>query len=272
MKHNKKRNTAFLYECLLKELTKVIVRKESDHKEKVISVIKENFSKGKILYHDLQLYKSILENNDKMTLDFSKRFLVETQIDFKKLNRKNVFNAQTKLISQINQSLGTNVFKNFVPNYKDIATVGTWLNSDSLNAKSRLIVETKVLQILIPKSNQKKEMKHIDNLTYHTFIKKFNETYKRSLGDNQKALLTNYIVSFSDNGLGLKTFMNEEISRIKENLNDILKNKDLNEQYRNNTQKVLDKLEAFKKEPINENMVKSLFYIQDLVEEMNNGN
>ena len=123
MKHNKKRNTAFLYECLLKELTKVIVRKESDHKEKVISVIKENFSKGKILYHDLQLYKSILENNDKMTLDFSKRFLVETQIDFKKLNRKNVFNAQTKLISQINQSLGTNVFKNFVPNYKDIATV-----------------------------------------------------------------------------------------------------------------------------------------------------
>ena len=66
--------------------------------------------------------------------------------------------------------------------------------------------------------------------------------------------------------------MNEEISRIKENLNDILKNKDLNEQYRSNTQKVLDKLEAFKKEPINENMVKSLFYIQDLVEEMNNGN
>ncbi len=271
MKHNKKRNTAFLYECLLKELTKTIVRKQANDKENVISIIRENFSKGKILYHDLQLYKSILENNDKMTSDFSKRFLVETQIDFKKINRKSVFNAQTKLISQINQSLGSNVFKNFVPNYKDIATVGTWLNSDSLNAKSRLIVETKVLQILTPKNNQKKEMRHIDNLTYQTFIQKFNETYKRSLGDNQKALLTNYIVSFSDNGLGLKTFMNEEISRIRENLSNMLKKNNLDEQYRSNTQKVLDKLDSFKKQPINESMVKSLFYIQDLVEEMNNG-
>tara|TARA_E500000305_G_scaffold62906_1_gene50180 strand:- start:1752 stop:2570 length:819 start_codon:yes stop_codon:yes gene_type:complete len=272
MKHNKKRNTAFLYECLLKELTKIIVRKQANDKERVVSIIKENFSKGKILYHDLQLYRSILENNDKMTLDFSKRFLIETQIDFKKINRKSVFNAQTKLISQINQSLGSNVFKNFVPNYKNIATVGTWLNSDALNAKSRLIIETKVLQILAPQNSQMKEMRHIDNLTYQTFIKKFNETYKRSLGDNQKALLTNYIVSFSDNGLGLKSFMNEEISRIKDSLQDILKKDNLSEEYKDNTQKVLQKLESFKKEPINEVMVKSLFYIQDLVEEMNNGN
>jgi len=36
MKHNKKRNTAFLYECLIKELTKTIVRKEIDKKEKIV--------------------------------------------------------------------------------------------------------------------------------------------------------------------------------------------------------------------------------------------
>jgi len=34
MKHNKKRNTAFLYESLIKELTKAIVRKQTDPKNK----------------------------------------------------------------------------------------------------------------------------------------------------------------------------------------------------------------------------------------------
>ena len=33
MKHNKKRNTAFLYESLVKELTKAVVRQEEAKKE-----------------------------------------------------------------------------------------------------------------------------------------------------------------------------------------------------------------------------------------------
>ena len=37
MKHNKKRNTAYLYECLVKELTKAIVRKDSDKKSKIVT-------------------------------------------------------------------------------------------------------------------------------------------------------------------------------------------------------------------------------------------
>ena len=272
MKHNKKRNTAFLYECLLKELTKSIVRKENDKKSQIIDILKEYFAKNKELAKDLDLYRSILENKDKMTAEFAQRYLVETKKDFYNLNRKNIFNAQTKLISQINKQFGSNIFQNFIPNYKNIATVGTWFNSDGLSAKNRLIVESKIIQILRPKQTENGEMKHIDNLTYNTFIEKFNETYKRSLGDKQKALLTNYIVSFSDNGLGLKVFMNEEISRIKKELNETLDTKSLNENYIDNTKKVLLKLEGFKEKPINEEMVKSLFYIQDLLEEMNNVN
>ena len=45
MKHNKKRNTAFLYECLVKELTKAIVQGNNDLKVKITEVIKENFKR-----------------------------------------------------------------------------------------------------------------------------------------------------------------------------------------------------------------------------------
>ena len=270
MKHNKKRNTAFLYESLVKELTKAIVRQQEERKEKIINIIKESFVNNSPLQKDLELYKSILENKDKMTKDFTDKFLVETKKDYNNLDRKSVFNAQTKTITRINQQLGSDVFKNFVPNYKDIATVGAWFQDNISNAKSRLIVEAKVKSLLIPSDTKEKEMKHIDNLTYKTFVGKFNETYKNSLKENQKKLLTNYIVSFSDNGLGLKTFVNEEVGNLKQKLAEKLsKSADtINEEKYEKLKKVAVILENFNKKPLDEKLVKKLFYIQDLMGEI----
>ena len=267
MKHNKKRNTAFLYESLVKELTKAVVRQQEARKAKIVSIIKENFKNNSPLSKDLELYKSILENKDKMTKDFTDRFLVETKKDYNAIDRKSVFNAQTKVITQINQHLGSDVFKNFVPNYKDIATVGAWFQDNISNAKSRLIVETKVKSLLIPSETLEKEMKHIDNLTYKTFVGKFNDTYRNSLKENQKKLLTNYIVSFSDNGLGLKAFVNEEVGSLKKKLSKKLSEKqDVSEKEK--LKKVINVLESFGKAPLDEKLVKKLFYIQDLMEEI----
>lgn len=270
MKHNKKRNTAFLYESLVKELTKAVVRQQDDRKQITIKLIKENFKAGSVLKRELDLYKSILENKDKMTKDFTDRFLVETKKDYNAIDRKNVFNSQTKLISQINQQLGTGVFDNFIPNYKDIATVGAWFQDSVPNAKARLIVETKVKTLLVPSQTEEKEMKHIDNLTYKTFVGKFNETYKNSLKENQKTLLTNYIISFSDNGLGLKSFVNEEVGNLKKKISEKLSEgiNTFGKEKHEKLQKVSIILEDFNKIPLDEKLVKKLFYIQDLVEEL----
>jgi hypothetical protein len=46
MKHNKKRNTAFLYECLIKEMTKAVVRKDLELKEQIVRILKQYFTKG----------------------------------------------------------------------------------------------------------------------------------------------------------------------------------------------------------------------------------
>ena len=120
---------------------------------------------------------------------------------------------------------------------------------------------------------KKKEMKHIDNLTYKTFIDKFNETYDKTLRPEQKELLTNYITSFSDNGLQLKTFMNEEIGRLKETLSKRAKLLNSSDTNRENYSMVIEKLHSFSSKQIDEAMVKKLFYIQDLVYEGNtNGN
>ena len=49
MKHNKKRNTAFLYECLIKELTKAIVREDKKRQTFTKNILREFFHKKSII-------------------------------------------------------------------------------------------------------------------------------------------------------------------------------------------------------------------------------
>jgi hypothetical protein len=44
MKHNKKRNTAFLYQALVKEMTKAALQSDNDSKNKISSILKEHFN------------------------------------------------------------------------------------------------------------------------------------------------------------------------------------------------------------------------------------
>jgi len=269
MKHNKKRNTAFLYECLMKELTKAIVRNQQDKKQKIMNIVKENFKKGSVLKQDLDIYRSVLESK-KVSAEFAHRLLIETKKDFESLDRKAIFNQQTKLIKQINEIMSPSAFANFISNYKDIASVGAYFNS-SLKAKNRILVESRLVGLMSSERRKNKEMNHIDNLTYKTFTKKFNQTYGNSLRQEQKDLLMNYITSFSDNGLGLKSFINEEISRLKAEVY-LCTNKQKiteNESFLTKTKQVLKQLDAYSNTPITEQVVKEIFYIQDLVAEVN---
>ena len=63
-RHNKKRNTAFLYEALVRELTKSIVKKDNNRKSTVITILKEHFNKKSLLYKELQLYKDAASTNE----------------------------------------------------------------------------------------------------------------------------------------------------------------------------------------------------------------
>ena len=264
MKHNKKRNTAFLYECLIKEMTKAIVRKDETTKQTVVEILKNNFSKGSPLYNDLQQYKQLLETQN-LSEEFATRFMTEVRKDWNELDRKEIFNNQTQLIREINESVSPNVFGNFIPNYKNIATVGSYFYSKGTKPKTRLLIEDRVKSLVISQARTLKdeEMKTLDSLTYRTFVNKFNETYQHTLRDEQRSLLTNYITSFSDNGLGLKSFMNEELGRLKNKLQTLSETS-----YGEKLLKVREKLEDFSKQPINEAMVKDIFYIQDLIAEI----
>ena len=57
LKHNKKRNTAFLYESLVKEMTKAALQTDETTKKAITSILKEHFHVNSLLHRELSLYK-----------------------------------------------------------------------------------------------------------------------------------------------------------------------------------------------------------------------
>ena len=112
-------------------------------------------------------------------------------------------------------------------------------------------------------------MKPITNLSYKTFIKKYNNQYNDLL-EEQKQLLNHYIVSFSDDSLGLSIYLNEEIGRLKDVINSSLDLEDVKGDPRmiEATSQVLKTIDEFKNNPINEGMIKKVLKIQNLAKEI----
>ena len=116
-RHNKKRNTAFIYEALVRELTKCVVNKDEKRRGIVVSLVKEHFAKGTALRKELDLYKAIYETEG-MEQHMCEKLIYEVKRSHSSLDKEEIFEEQTALINKINKTLSKNVFANFVPNYK----------------------------------------------------------------------------------------------------------------------------------------------------------
>ena len=271
IKHNKKRNTAFLYESLIRELTKAILKKNISKKNKVLSIIKEFFIEETVLKNELGLYRTLIDerNLDPATAE---RILWEVKTDYHtRVNKKQVFRKQTALIKKINTLLNQEVYSNFVPNYKQLASVHAIFNID-LPPKERVILERNVIESLMAYSSKDQEntKEPINHLVYRSFVKKFNDLYGESLLGEQKDLLSRYIISFQDNSIGLKIYLNEEISRLREALKESKNIQEFkeDEEMKLKVIKVIDILESFKEKTIDTGLVEDVLKIQQLTHEI----
>ena len=267
LKHNKKRNTAFLYETLMRELTKSILSKDANNKRSLIKIIKEHFGKDSILIKELRLYKTLYETCG-VEPYVAEKLIQEVKKHRGQLNSQKLFQEQSALIKKMSK-VSKSVFSNFVPNYKSLATIYQIFDEDS-PIKEKVLLEQSVLKNLIRKRNKDTQQKPIDNLVYKSFVKKFNEKYEGKLLQEQKELLNKYISSFLDNGIELKIYLNEEIGRLRDIVAESLDLKEVQEDLEmvQKTKQVLKLVEGFKNEKVNKNIVEQVLKIQQLVKEI----
>ena len=267
-RHNKKRNTAFVFEALVREATVAIIKEDHAVKDKAIALIKKHFAPGSLLYKDLQNYRSLYEKQN-LPRKTAEKIVKEARLAGRLLDTHGLFVSQSDLIADVNQELTPAVFNNFVPNYKTLASIAQMF-SDKSSPKNAVILENNIIENMTLEQDEQAILEPIDNLVLTSFVTKFNDKYQEDLLENQKTLLNHYITSFADNGLSLKTFLNTEIGRLKETLSTSLKSKVIkdDEDLSTKTNEVIAKLNTFHLQGINEKVVLTVLKTQELVQEI----
>jgi len=269
LRHNKKRNTAFLYETLVKELTKSVVNNDVKKKKIVLSILKEHFKKGSVLGNELSLYKDVAESKG-LDSSTAEKILHEAKIIYwSGFKNQKVYDEQSEVITKVNKDLSKSVFSNFVPNYKDLATLAQIFNDD-MTVKKRVMLEKQILKNMISEGEKpEQKMKPIDKLTFKTFTNKFNSMYGE-LHEEQKNLLMQYVFSFSDDGIGLKIYLNEEIGRLKKVVKESLEMEEIKSDpiMLESTKKVIGVIEEYKNKEVDDAMVQQVLKIQKLAKEV----
>ena len=268
VRHNKKRNTAFVFESLIRELTSLVLKENEEQKQKVINIIKKHFKEGSVLKKDLECYRSLYENQnlDRLT---SEKILKEVKVQKRLIDPEGLFIQQTELIHDINKEASSEIFSNFVPNYRTLASIAQ-IFSGKTSPKNQVILENGIIKNMLKEEQSKLDMDSVDTLVYKTFVEKFNNKYDTDLLEEQKELLTRYIVSFSDNALDLKLYLNEEITRLKKILKKAKKVREIkaDSDMLNKTDEIVQRLESYSKEPINEKLLFTVLKTQALVKEI----
>ena len=269
-KHNKKRNTAFLFETLIKEMAKSVVASDSERQTKIAKIIKRHFTKRGVLYKDLQSYKVLMELKEAES-DFAQRIISEVRRERDKLNTQNIFSEQSRLIKKINVELGQEVYSNFVPNYKTMATIGQ-LFADNVSPNEKVILEDKLLTEMTKaeEKTEKEILEHLDSIAYKTFTNKFNKAYAGKLHEEQQQVVSKYIYSVSDNGISLKTYLNEEVGRLRDKVRASLDAKEVSSdpEMVKKTEQVLEFLNSLTETKLDEAAIKKIMQIQGLVREV----
>ena len=259
-----------LYEILVREVVHQTLSKNKEKRNKVVVILKEHFNSQSSMRKELILFKNLLETKD-LSLNTAEKLIQETKKQYKKLDKKKLFKEQSHLIKVINKNLSKGVFNNFVPNYKSLATLSQIFNDD-LNSKKRVLLEENILQDLTVSTATKKEKNNnqLSGLVMKKFVESYNKAYSDKLSAPQKQLLNKYILSFMDNGTDFKVYLNEEIGRLKEEINNSFKVAEIKE---DNTMlqkmtKVKGILKESNKAPIDLDLIQKIVKIQSLVKEI----
>ena len=266
LKHNKKRNTAFLYESLVRELTLAIVNKKSEQKKLIEGTLIKFFKKGTNLQKDLDSYKAIYETKNASPRNAEKLLMEAKHKRFSDVDEKELFNEQTNLIDYINKNIGKQAFSHFLPNYKNLATISQIFNQE-ISVKNKVLLENNIIKTMLVEDKKETEMQPVDNIAFNIFLKKFNEKYNGTLLEEQQNLIKNYLFSFADNKAGLIMYLEEEMERLEKELLEAQSSEECDET-KNKLKLVQETISNNKDKEVSKEVILQILKVQELISEI----
>ena len=266
-KHNKKRNTAFLFEALTRHIAKCILEKNESSRRQGLEILQEHFKNSAPLARELECYKALSgsTSGDKL---LAEKMMVSVKKVHDQLDKEEIFLEQTKVIHKINKHLGASVFSAFVPNYRDYATIAQ-IFSEKTPVRNRVLLESTVVSKMCEEdTTPEKPLQPVDSLVLKTFIGNYNEKYEGLLPE-QKSLLNKYILSFGPHKVDFQIALSEELNKIEKEVQSSLLLPEVvaDDEMVNNTNQVLRQIRNYNVTNICEADLKNILKLQSLVRE-----
>lgn len=233
IKHSKYRNTAILFELLVRQTTADLLQNKDS---KAVKILKKHFTNTE-LGKEYSLYSSF--NTSNKLSESKAEVLISTVLDQrKKLNFEKLRREKYNLIKEIKNNYDIdNFFKAKIDNYKLYASIYTIFesqNNTSIDVKQNVLNKINILEHIVDGGIENKsaspslieeimkEDKEIRLLTYKIMVEKFNKKYA-DLSEKQKDVLKEYINNISETE-ALKKYINRVVSEIKRDVKPLIEN------------------------------------------------
>jgi hypothetical protein len=234
IKHSKFKNTGFIFELLVRQITSEIMSANKSVAEKIL---KEHFNSKKELSKELKLYQYLI--NEKYNSESKAEQFINTILEArKKIDEKKLIKEKYNLIKEIKETYNLDDFiKSPISNYKTLASIykifETVTTDDQYDptdiVSSRFTIAENIINSSIQNKNVKVKdavleqyRKQDDDLrvvSYKLLVESFNKKYK-NLTEEQKELLREYINNINNTGK-LNEYVGKEVLNLIASLKEI---------------------------------------------------
>lgn len=226
LKHSKYKNTGILFEILVRKLTSETL---SSNKSVTVDIIKKYFGRNTELSKELQLYNSLLKEQQFKSEARALDYIRTIKDSYKKLNQQTLKRQKYNLVKEISEKfVFENMAKIHIPNYKTLASIYMLFEHEETDNPTQIMECKSAILSNVLVSPAKKESrdvvyetyqsqpKEVRLLAYKILVDKFNEKYS-VLNESQKQLLNKYITNVNDT-TALKEYIEQIIPSIKKQL------------------------------------------------------
>ena len=196
--HNKKRNVGIVYEQLVYTLSKALVEDNFITANNTKKIIKKFFKPGTELYKEHKLFKALV-NVEIKDGSLATKILEEAKYASKNFNASLLNKEKSRLIKEINYTLGKEVYSSKLSQYKKFATVQSTLDmwrTKNPDISKLALYESKCHDILmeakVETDLETLKTPEAETLVVKIMTEKFNQKYK-NLDDTQKMLIKEYV-------------------------------------------------------------------------------
>jgi hypothetical protein len=234
IKHSKFKNTGFIFELLVRQITSEIMSANKSVAEKIL---KEHFNSKKELSKELKLYQYLI--NEKYNSESKAEQFINTILEArKKIDEKKLTKEKYNLIKEIKETYNLDEFiKSPISNYKTLASIykifETVTSEESFDPTDVVSSRFTIAENIINSSIQNKEIKIKDAVmeeyrkqdedlravSYKLLVESFNTKYK-NLSNDQKGLLREYINNINNTGK-LNEYVSTEVTNLINSLKEI---------------------------------------------------